>query len=125
MIYALPLPQIVAVESGDLLAYYGTTFGIIGSFITYRYETNKNKKEKIKELQPTFVVSVELVNEEANVFSVDIINLSQKTLTFFIFMINLYRLSLKRGILLRQHLIKLSKKQNVLIRTITSLWIRI
>ena len=32
-IYALPLPRIINVEAGDLLAYYGTTFGIIGSFV--------------------------------------------------------------------------------------------
>ena len=29
LIYALPLPQIVAIDSGDLLGYYATTFGIL------------------------------------------------------------------------------------------------
>ena len=51
LIYAIPIPQFVAVDSGDLLAYYGTTFGIIGSFITYRHELNKSKKERVCLLQ--------------------------------------------------------------------------
>ena len=85
LIYALPLPQIVAVESGDLLAYYGTAFGIIGSFITYRYEINKRKKERTKELKPTFIVEVKRVNKELNIFSIDIINRSQKMVTFLHF----------------------------------------
>ena len=55
MFYALPIPQIVAVDSGALLAYYGTIFGIIGSFITYRQELKKRKKERIKELKPNFL----------------------------------------------------------------------
>lgn len=85
MFYALPIPQIVAVDSGDLLAYYGTTFGIIGSFITYRHELRKSKKERIKELKPTFVVEVRNINEELNVFNIDIINRSQNTITFLHF----------------------------------------
>lgn len=82
LIYALPLPQVVAVESGDLLAYYGTAFGILGSFATYRYEVNKNKKEKIKELKPVFIVDVKRTDTENNVFNVDIVNRSQQTLSF-------------------------------------------
>ena len=83
--YALPLPQFIAVELGDLLAYYATAFGIIGSFITYRHETNKSKKEKIKEIKPTFVVEVDKVDEESDVFRVNIINRSQQAVTFLHF----------------------------------------
>ena len=43
-IYALPLPQVIAVESGDLLAYYGTSLGILGSFITYQAERKRTDK---------------------------------------------------------------------------------
>ena len=84
-IYAMPLPQFVDVESGDLLAYYATTFGIIGSFITYQHKVRKSKKEKIKELKPTFVVEVDRVDEELDVFRVNIINLSQQSVTFLHF----------------------------------------
>lgn len=82
LIYALPLPQVVAVESGDLLAYYGTAFGILGSFVTYRYEVNKSKKERIRELKPAFVVEVKRTDTEHNEFNIEIINRSQQTLSF-------------------------------------------
>lgn len=85
IIYAIPIPKIVAVESGDLLAYYGTTFGILGSFITYRYEIWKNKKERIKELKPNFIVEVEKIDIIANIFNIRIINCSQQTITFLHF----------------------------------------
>ena len=85
LIYAIPLPQIVAVDSGDLLAYYGTTFGIVGSFITYRFELSKSKKERIKELKPAFVVEVKKANEKENIFDIKIINRSQQTVTFLHF----------------------------------------
>ncbi len=83
LFYALPLPQIVAVGSGDLLAYYGAFFGIVGSFVTYRIEIAKRKKERIKEIKPVFIVEVKRIyDEDIEVFSIDIINQSQKTITF-------------------------------------------
>lgn len=85
LIYAIPIPQIVAVDSGDLLAYYGTTFGIIGSFITYRHEIKKRKKERIKELKPNFVVEVKKIDDKASMFNIDIINRSQQTISFLHF----------------------------------------
>lgn len=85
LIYAIPIPQFVAVDSGDLLAYYGTTFGIIGSFITYRHELNKSKKERINELKPAFIVEVKKVKKEEDIFNIEIINRSQQTVTFLHF----------------------------------------
>ena len=85
LIYAIPIPQFVAVDSGDLLAYYGTTFGIIGSFITYRHELNKSKKERISELKPAFIVEVKKVEKEEDIFNIEIINHSQQTVTFLYF----------------------------------------
>ena len=85
LIYAIPIPQFVAVDSGDLLAYYGTTFGIIGSFITYRHELNKSKKEKISELKPAFIVEVKKVEKEEDIFNIEIINRSQQTVIFLHF----------------------------------------
>lgn len=85
LIYAIPIPQFVAVDSGDLLAYYGTTFGIIGSFITYRHELNKSKKERISELKPAFIVEVKKVEKEEDIFNIEIINRSQQTVTFLYF----------------------------------------
>ena len=85
LIYAIPIPQFVAVDSGDLLAYYGTTFGIIGSFITYRHELNKSKKERINELKPAFIVDVKKIKKEEDIFNIEIINRSQQTVTFLHF----------------------------------------
>ena len=81
-IYALPLPRIIDVDAGDLLAYYGTTFGIIGSFIAYRIELNKKEKEKIKELKPIFYVSVELIDQNKGLFKIDITNHSTQMLSY-------------------------------------------
>ena len=85
LIYAIPIQQFVAVDSGDLLAYYGTTFGIIGSFITYRHELNKSKKERISKLKPAFIVEVKKVEKEEDIFNIEIINRSQQTVTFLYF----------------------------------------
>lgn len=82
LFYALPFPQIVAVGSGDLLSYYGAFFGIVGSFVTYRIEIAKRKKERIKEIKPVFIVEVKKINEDIGIFSIDIINRSQKTVAF-------------------------------------------
>lgn len=81
--YALPLPQIIAIGSGDFLAYYGTIFGIIGSFVTYRYEVNKDKKERNNELKPIFVVEVSMENEYTGLFDIKITNLVEQPLSFF------------------------------------------
>lgn len=85
LIYAIPIRQVVMVDSGDLLAYYGTTFGIVGSFITYRLELNKRKKERIKELKPAFIVEVKKIPNESNVFEIEITNRSKNIITFLYF----------------------------------------
>ncbi len=85
-IYSLPLPQFVAVDSGDLLSYYGVVFGIVSSFVIYRLEINKKEKERETELKPVFVVDVTLLDEENGIFAVRIVNQTQKGL----FYLNLY-----------------------------------
>lgn len=84
-LYALPLPQIIAVDAESLLAYYATVFGIIGSFITYRHELNKRKKERIRELKPTFIIEVTQEDKQLNIFKIDIINHSKQQLSFLYF----------------------------------------
>lgn len=85
-IYSLPLPQFVAVDSGDLLSYYGVVFGIVSSFVIYRLELNKKEKERETELKPVFVVDVTLFDEKNGIFIVRIVNQTQKGLYF----LNLY-----------------------------------
>lgn len=84
-IYALPLPRIIDVDAGDLLAYYGTAFGIIGTFITYRKEVKKKEKERTQELKPIFTIEVSLLDKSASLFRIDINNHSEQTLSYFYF----------------------------------------
>lgn len=63
-VYALPLPQIVAVDCGDLLSFYGTALGIFSSFVIYRQEKIKERKENLKILRPKLTVEVEKNGEQ-------------------------------------------------------------
>lgn len=85
VIYAFPLPRIIALNSGDLLAYYGTAFGIIGMFITYRNEVKKEKKERTQELKPVFTVEVTLLDKISDLFKIDIHNHSEQPLSHLYF----------------------------------------
>lgn len=69
-IYKLPLPQIIPISMGDLLAYYATAFAIPGSFavlyVTRRMEDLDKAKEKeeqkdkeIEEHKPHFTITLE------------------------------------------------------------------
>ena len=82
LVYALPFPQVIKVESGDLLGYYATTFGILGSFYTYRQEKRKSHIEHLRELRPCLIV--EITEPDKNgVFSLSINNHSHNVLTNF------------------------------------------
>lgn len=74
--YYLPLPRIISIDSGDLLSYYGVAFGILGSFITYRYETDRKEKERDRELKPIF--GVELQRDKSGVFNLKIVKHSKR-----------------------------------------------
>ena len=93
-LYALPFRQIIAIDSGDLLSYYGTAFGIFGSFITYRTETRKKKKEREIDMRPSFHVkmepcnsanNIEPCNSANNIFMVEIKKLSEKPISYLYF----------------------------------------
>lgn len=81
-IYALPIPQVIAVDVGELLTYYATAFGILGSFMQYRYEVKKRKKERNKELKPTLEVQVSR-NADEKTFNIKVKNYSDKILKVF------------------------------------------
>ena len=86
LIYNIPCPQIIAVEVGDLLAFYGTAGGIFASFVTYRNEKKKEKNSKRKELMPSFAVVVEKTEENPKMFRIKIRKLSESQITY----VNLY-----------------------------------
>ena len=76
LVYFLPLPQIIAVDSGELLAYYGVTFGIFGSFTTYFLDRKKEKTMRNRELTPVFAVQVTKSDDVEHLFNISIINRS-------------------------------------------------
>lgn len=84
-IYSIPIPRLIAVEFGDLIAYYGTVFGIIGSFIIYWNEIKKRNRERKMELKPIFTVEVGLIDESQGLFQIDINKHSESPLSFFYF----------------------------------------
>ena len=84
-IYWLPLPQIIAVDSGELLAYYGTVFAILGSFVGYRIEMRKKEKEKNNKLRPFFIVNVNRIDEENGIFEVNVKHKSKDILSYLYF----------------------------------------
>lgn len=71
IIYAIPIPQVLMVESGDVLSYYATSLGIIGSFITYREEKKKEKKERNSDIKPRLVFNV---TKEDDIFNFVVTN---------------------------------------------------
>ena len=79
VIYALPLPQIIAVDVGDLLTYYGVAFGLLGSFLSYRLEKQKEEKEKNSKNRPVFIVKLEKTDV---FFTLTIAKISNNTLSY-------------------------------------------
>ena len=75
MIYGLICCCYPPIEPGVLLSYYGTTFGIFGSFVTF-YLTNKKEKEtRNAEIKPKITVDLEKENEK--IFKLTIYNCLQ------------------------------------------------
>lgn len=75
MIYRLIYCCYPPFEAGVLLSYYGTTFGIFGSFVTF-YLTNKKEKEtRNAEIKPK--ITVDLEKEDEKVFKLTVYNCLQ------------------------------------------------
>ncbi len=83
LFYALPLPRIIDIDSGDLLAYYGTVFGIMGSFFLYRSERKKEQMERQHEVKPIFTVQVKTSEEFTDAFEIQIRKKSEKNFSYF------------------------------------------
>lgn len=79
--YALPLPQIINVSSETLLVFYGTTGGIFFSFIVYRNEKTKEKREKTDEYKPQLITELIRESKDVDVFRIKIHNYSKYILS--------------------------------------------
>lgn len=80
LIYNIPCRQIVSVEAGDLLAFYGTGFGIFFSFLTYREEKKKERLSRTDELRPKLLIEVEQETTYSRLFNIKIKKLSNNPL---------------------------------------------
>lgn len=81
VIYSLPLPQYVAVESGDLLAFYGVAFGLLFSFVTYLDSNRKISLERQKNMRPEIYVELEQRSYQSGVFDIHIRHNKKQVLT--------------------------------------------
>lgn len=79
-LYALPIPQVVCVASGDLLSYYGVVFGILGSFVTYQSEARKRKRERLQNIRPQFVVKVN--KSTSSTYEIDIRKIGDSLISY-------------------------------------------
>lgn len=81
LIYYIPLPQIINIDSGDLISYYATVFGIFGSFVALLYEKQKAEQKRRSDNKPSFAVDV--IKENDDVFWLKIKKISKKPLFYF------------------------------------------
>lgn len=62
-------------DSGDVLSYFATTFGIFGSFVTFYLTDKKEKETRNAEIKPKF--TVDLKKEDEKVFKLTVYNCLQ------------------------------------------------
>lgn len=82
-IYCEQLAEKVVIEFGNLLTYYGTALGIFFSFVTYRMEERKKKKERDAKLEPFLSVELSKENDNSKVFLLRITDHTESVLTSF------------------------------------------
>ncbi len=71
---------------GNLLTYYGTAFGIFGSFVTYKKEERRKQVERDSEVKPNILVKVKKNSNGNNSINILLEKLSTKPLiNIFIF----------------------------------------
>lgn len=75
MIYRLIYCCYPPFEAGVLLSYYGTTFGIFGSFVTFYLTDKKEKETRNAEIKPK--ITVDLKKEDEKVFKLTVYNCLQ------------------------------------------------
>lgn len=75
MIYRLIYCCYPPFEAGVLLSYFGTTFGIFGSFVTFYLTDKKEKETRNAEIKPK--ITVDLEKEDEKVFKLTVYNCLQ------------------------------------------------
>ena len=80
-IASLELPNIVDIPSGDLLAYYGTAFGIFSSFLVFLLEKKRKDDERDSKIKPEILLKLEKSHNDL-VITLDKITRAQLTNIF-------------------------------------------
>ena len=70
----------IVFQPSDILTYFGVAVGMFGSFVVYREEKAKEKKEREDRLRPDFGVHLELVDPEEEIFKLTILLYSESVL---------------------------------------------
>ena len=78
LIYHVPI-EFFFISESDLLQFYGVTFGIFASYVTYSYEKEKSRKSRDSELKPC--MAVKLIPCEGDNFEISISNVNDVVIT--------------------------------------------
>lgn len=78
LIYGLDFPQIIAIDSGDLINYYAIVCGAIGSVWIYLDTKRKEQREKYFEFKPKFALQLKKIDEKYFKYSLSITNCDKR-----------------------------------------------
>lgn len=84
--YVIPLFKTRIIEPGELLSFFGTAYGISASFILYRLERAKEKKQQRAETKPAFLLTVTKDDVSPELFHIEIINPKNKCSYTFVYL---------------------------------------
>ncbi|MDY2791731.1 MAG: hypothetical protein SOT76_03200 [Eubacteriales bacterium] len=73
-IYMIPIPRLIALDARDLLSFYGTALGLLGTYIVYTEGKKKEQYEKNEKLRPRIAVGLKLVDTDEGVFELTVYN---------------------------------------------------
>lgn len=72
--YALPIPQYILVDAGDLLSFYGVAFGLFGTYVSYAESRKKERRTRNAELKPNLRVDLRLVDIDDKIYRLIVYN---------------------------------------------------
>lgn len=78
LFYKINGPSIIPIEPEGLLSFYGTAFGIFGSFVIFVLERRKKEEERNLEIKPNFLIEFEKMDDD--IFKLIINNFSENSI---------------------------------------------
>ncbi|MCM1244981.1 MAG: hypothetical protein NC293_04960 [Roseburia sp.] len=71
ILHALLIKQFLDIGLDSLLSFYRVAAGIFTSYLTYTYESKKNRIERIKKIKPDFSIEIEKLNDSLFALTVE------------------------------------------------------